>query len=48
MDSLFNKNRHPELVSGSISPKDAPVKTDKWMLKQVQHDDTAELRFPCQ
>jgi hypothetical protein len=48
MVSLFNKNRHPELFSGSISPKDAPFKADKWMLKQAQHDDTAELPFLCQ
>jgi hypothetical protein len=29
--------RHPELVSGSISPASS-VRADKWMLKQVQHD----------
>ncbi len=30
--------RHPELVSGSISPLRPSVSTDRWMLKQVQHD----------
>ena len=30
--------RHPELVSGSISPPEPERETDKWMLKQVQHD----------
>jgi len=29
-------NRHPELVSGSISPLAA--RSPEWMLKQVQHD----------
>ena len=31
--------RHPELVSGSISPNKTSVEADKWMLKQVHHDD---------
>ncbi len=30
-------SRHPELVSGSISPQKLNL-TGKWMLKQVQHD----------
>jgi glycyl-tRNA synthetase beta chain len=39
-----NKNtRHPELVSGSISPNEPKGETDKWMLKQVQHDDVSEV-----
>ena len=43
--------RHPELVSGSISAPEPEPETDKWMLKQVQHDgvlygvfDEAEVR----
>jgi aminoglycoside phosphotransferase (APT) family kinase protein len=32
------KHRHPELVSGSISPVEPEGKAEKWMLKQVQHD----------
>ncbi len=31
--------RHPELVSGSIVPYNPLVEADKWMLKQVQHDE---------
>ena len=31
--------RHPELVSGSISP--IPRHSPEWMLKQVQHDTAA-------
>ncbi len=31
-------SRHPELVSGSISPPEAERETDKWTLKQVQGD----------
>ncbi len=34
----LSAHRHPELVSGSISPIDPPVEGEKWMLKQVQHD----------
>ena len=34
------KHRHPELVSGSISPQKAEREVEKWMLKQVQHDGT--------
>ena len=30
--------RHPELVSGSISPLNPLVCVTRWMLKQVQHD----------
>jgi hypothetical protein len=30
--------RHPELVSGSISPLVPSVFAARWMLKQVQHD----------
>jgi hypothetical protein len=32
-------SRHPELVSGSISPLAMLVVVEEWMLKQVQHDD---------
>jgi len=32
----FYSSRHPELVSGSISP--SPRTSPQWMLKQVQHD----------
>jgi chromosome segregation protein len=35
--------RHPELVSGSISPNQAEGEDDKWMLKQVQHDGVSRL-----
>jgi len=31
--------RHPELVSGSISPQAAAALARMWMLKQVQHDE---------
>jgi hypothetical protein len=31
--------RHPELVSGSISPTAQAVIGAPWMLKQVQHDE---------
>jgi hypothetical protein len=34
----LNHSRHPELVSGSISPNQAGLSTGRWMLKQVQHD----------
>jgi hypothetical protein len=30
--------RHPELVSGSISPPQPADRVARWMLKQVQHD----------
>ena len=33
--------RHPELVSGSISPPTRP--SPEWMLKQVQHDGREEI-----
>ncbi|WP_156313407.1 hypothetical protein [Erythrobacter sp. SG61-1L] len=36
--------RHPELVSGSISPDRTAVREDTWLLKQVQHDDSADVR----
>jgi acyl-CoA ligase (AMP-forming) (exosortase A-associated) len=35
--------RHPELVSGSITPNKPPVEADKWTLKQVQGDDGVYL-----
>src|SRR4051812_31339723 len=31
--------RHPELVSGSTSPPELSGRNEKWMLKQVQHDE---------
>ena len=31
--------RHPELVSGSIYQLQPAVYVEKWMLKQVQHDE---------
>ena len=34
--------RHPELVSGSISPLNPTVAMARWMLKQVQHDGDGE------
>ena len=37
--------RHPELVSGSISPPEPARQTDKWMLKQVQHDSVSYAIF---
>src|SRR5690606_10813793 len=36
---LPRRIRHPELVSGSISPPAQAVQVEEWMLKQVQHDD---------
>jgi tRNA pseudouridine55 synthase len=33
--------RHPELVSGSISP--AAPRSQEWMLKRVQHDELGEI-----
>ena len=35
---IINVRRHPELVSGSISPLCPSVLASRWMLKQVQHD----------
>ena len=35
--------RHPELVSGSISPPHLSVAAEEWMLKQVQHDGVERL-----
>ena len=34
----FAHFRHPELVSGSISPHRASVPVAGWMLNRVQHD----------
>jgi hypothetical protein len=36
--TMTNQIRHPELVSGSISPLHTSVCAARWMLKQVQHD----------
>jgi DNA-nicking Smr family endonuclease len=33
------ETRHPELVSGSIVQQARPASTQRWMLKQVQHDE---------
>lgn len=33
--------RHPELVSGSLSPRERKVREAEWMLKRVQHDGVA-------
>jgi hypothetical protein len=30
--------RHPELVSGAISPRARTMRVDRWILKQVQDD----------
>ena len=35
--------RHPEFISGSISPLDAAAWMARWMLKQVQHDDVCAV-----
>ena len=35
---MTNQIRHPELVSGSISPLYPSVGLARWMLKRVQHD----------
>ena len=37
--TMLHNIRHPELVSGSISPIYTPVSVARWMLKQVQHDE---------
>jgi acyl-homoserine-lactone acylase len=37
---FYSKQRHPELVSGSI--KSAAQQSAEWMLKQVQHDGSGE------
>jgi len=37
-------SRHPELVSGSISPQAMSERVEGWMLKLVQHDG---LRGVC-
>jgi hypothetical protein len=44
---MTNQIRHPELVSGSISPLHTSVCAAGWMLKQVQHDvgGNASLRL---
>ena len=34
-------SRHPELVSGSISPHGRGAQVERWMLKRVQHDGLA-------
>jgi ATP-dependent DNA helicase DinG len=39
-------NRHPELVSGSISARKPTSPIDKWTLKQVQHDGLADEAVP--
>jgi acyl-CoA ligase (AMP-forming) (exosortase A-associated) len=36
--TYIQETRHPELVSGSISPLAPEREAIKWMLKQVQHD----------
>ena len=41
-DPADKNNRHPELVSGPISPNNSSSEADKWMLKQVQHDDLGD------
>jgi tRNA pseudouridine55 synthase len=38
--------RHPELVSGSISPPGKP--SQEWMLKQIQHDDLASVTLSAE
>jgi hypothetical protein len=38
-NARYFKYRHPELVSGSIFSRYPLVSADKWMLKQVQHDE---------
>jgi hypothetical protein len=38
MSHYLSTHRHPELVSGSISPRYSSVHVAGWMLKQVQHD----------
>jgi len=43
---LIKHLRHPELVSGSISPLDSLVRETEWMLKQVQHDGWKSKLFP--
>ena len=35
---MFDRTRHPELVSGSISPFTPSACGARWMLKRVQHD----------
>jgi hypothetical protein len=39
MAFVSNPNRHPELVSGSISQQGKAEFAERWMLKQVQHDE---------
>ena len=39
MPAASPRLRHPELVSGSISPWAEVVREAPWMLKQVQHDE---------
>ncbi len=41
-DDSDKNNRHPELGSGSISPNNPSGEADKWMLKQVQHDELGD------
>ena len=42
-DASTKNDRHPELVSGSIAPNNPMGEADKWMLKQVQHDDVSDV-----
>jgi hypothetical protein len=39
LKGLGKIQRHPELVSGSIYQPQPAVFVERWMLKQVQHDD---------
>ena len=41
LEAFYSKARHPELVSGSISP--SAQSSTQWMLKLVQHDDIGNL-----
>ncbi|OYX60796.1 MAG: hypothetical protein B7Y89_15275 [Novosphingobium sp. 32-60-15] len=34
--------RHPALVSGSIVPRPLKARGERWMLKQVQHDEVLD------
>jgi acyl-homoserine-lactone acylase len=40
LEGLYSSTRHPELVSGSVSP--AAQRSQEWMLKQVQGDERGD------
>jgi hypothetical protein len=42
--TAFSQNRHAELVSASIALRRRVAPSVRWMLKQVQHDETLKAK----